>query len=87
VAVNCTGLPLATEGLVGVTAMDPRVAAVTVRTVDPVCPESAAETVEVPTVSAVARPCDPAVLETVATVVVEDAQVTWPVMSWVLLSE
>ena len=86
-AVNCTGLPLATEGLGGVTAMDCRVAAVTVRTVEPVIPESAAETVEVPAVTPVARPFDPAALEMVATEVVAEAQVTCVVRFCVEVSE
>ena len=68
-------------GVAGVTGMDWRVAAVTVSVNPPVFPESAAEMLVVPTWSVLARPFDPAALEMVATVVTEDAQVTWLVMS------
>ena len=43
--------------------------------------------VEVPVARAVARPCDPAALEMVATEVFAEAQVTWVVRSCVELSE
>src|SRR5262245_53984766 len=56
VAVNCWVRPLATLGLAGVTAMDWRAAAVTVITVEPLIPLSAALIVEVPVPTAVARP-------------------------------
>ena len=62
-------------------------AAVTVRTVEPVTPPSLAVMVDVPVPAAVARPCEPAVLEMVATEVVAEAQVTWLVRFCVELSE
>ena len=40
VAVNCWVVPLATDGVGGVTGMDCRVAAVTVIVVEPVIPPS-----------------------------------------------
>jgi hypothetical protein len=86
VAVNCWVLPLATDGLGGVRAMDSSVAAVTVRPVEPVLPDSAAEMVVVPTARAVARPFEPAASETVAVLTSEDDQVTWSVMSCVVPS-
>ncbi len=48
VAVNCSVRPLAMLGLAGVTAIDSNVAAVTVRTVEPLTPLSIALIVEVP---------------------------------------
>ena len=87
VAVNCSVSPLGDAGLAGVTAIDWRAAALTVRTVEPLMPPSVALIVEVPVATAVARPCEPAVLEIVATEVVADAQVTWLVRSCVELSE
>ena len=85
-AVNCWLLPLATEGLAGVTAMETNAAAVTVSTVEPVTPPSLALIAAVPVPAAVARPCEPAALETAATEVVADAQVTWLVRFCVELS-
>jgi hypothetical protein len=63
--------------------MDFRVAAVTVSVVEPETPPEVAEMVEVPEATADARPEE----LTVATEVLEEAQVTEEVMSWVLLSE
>jgi hypothetical protein len=74
---------LGTLGFAGVTAIDCKTAAVTVRTVDPVTPPSVALIVEVPVDTAVARP--PLVM--VATEVVADAHVTWLVKFCVELSE
>jgi hypothetical protein len=56
VAVNCCVSPLAIDGLAGVTAIDWRVAAVTVRTVDPTIAPEVALIVLVPTDIAVASP-------------------------------
>jgi hypothetical protein len=56
VAVNCCVAPLAIDGLAGVTAIDCSVAAVTVRTVEPLIPPDVALIVEVPTPAPVARP-------------------------------
>lgn len=84
VALNCSVLPAATELFAGVTAMDTKVAAVTLRVVDPVTDPCFAEiVVDSPDVTPVARP--PEVM--VAAVVFEDAQVTDAVRSCVLLSE
>ena len=70
-------------GLAGVTAIDFRAAAVTVRTVDPAMLPSVALMLDVPAATPVARP--PAVI--VATAVVADAHVTWLVRFCVELSE
>ncbi len=83
VAVNCSVRPLAMLGLAGVTAIDSNVAAVTVRTVEPVTPLSIALIVEVPTPTPVARPA----LVIVATDAVAEAHVTWLVRFSVELSE
>jgi hypothetical protein len=56
VAVNCWVAPLAIEGFAGVTAIDCNVAAVTVRTVEPLIAPDVALIVEVPTPAPVARP-------------------------------
>jgi hypothetical protein len=82
VAVNCCVVPLAIDGLAGVTAIDCSVAAVTVNTVEPLTPVKVALMGLVPTPTPVARP--PAVI--VATEGVADAQVTEPVRFWVLAS-
>jgi hypothetical protein len=72
VAVNCCVAPLAIDGFAGVTAIDCSVAAVTVRTVEPLIPPDVALIVEVPTPAPVARPA--ALI--VAVVVVPDDHVT-----------
>ena len=72
VAVNCCVTPLAIDGLAGVTAIDCSVAAVTVRTVEPLMDEDVAVIVEVPTPAPLARP-DALI---VAVVVVPDDHVT-----------
>src|SRR5208283_3469778 len=83
VAVNCCVVPLAIDGLTGVTAIDCSVAAVTVNTsAGDVTPLSAAVMLLVPTPTPVARP--PAAI--VATVVVAEVQVTDAVRFAVLLS-
>ena len=81
VALNASVSGTGRLGVAGVTEIDCRVAAVTVSIVPPVFPESAAEMLLVPTPRVLASPFDPAALEMVATVVTEDAQVTWVVMS------
>ena len=48
----------------------------TVRTVEPVIPSSDALIVDMPSLTAVAKPCVPAELDIVATDVSEEAQVT-----------
>jgi hypothetical protein len=72
VAVNCCVAPLAIDGFAGVTAIDCSVAAVTVRTVEPLIAPDVAVIVDVPTPAALARP---AVL-IVAVAVVPDNHVT-----------
>src|SRR5271167_2312160 len=56
VAVNCCVAPLVIEGFAGVTAIDCSVAAVTVRSVEPLIDDDVAEIVEVPTAAPLARP-------------------------------
>jgi hypothetical protein len=82
VAVNCFVRPLAIDGFTGVTAMDCRVAAVTVNSVELTTEPDVAPMVLVPTASAEANP--PAVM--VAVAVVPDAHVTDDVRFCVLLS-
>ena len=82
VAVNCCVLPAATDGFAGVTAIDTRVAFVTVNVVEPTTLPLVAVIVEVPAFTAVARPA----AFIVATVVVPDAHVTLAVRSCVELS-
>jgi hypothetical protein len=80
VAVNCCVRPLAIDGLTGVTAIDFKVAAVTVSTsTGEVTPFKLAVMLLVPTATPVARPPD-APLVMVATEVVADVQVTVVVM-------
>ena len=82
-AANCLVFPAGTIGLAGVTDMEDRVAGVTVRVVFPeILPEVAVMAV-VPVAPAVAKP----LLLTVATDVLEEAQVTCVVMSWLVPSE
>jgi hypothetical protein len=75
VAVNCCVFPAATDGFAGVTAMEDRVAAVTVNVVDPTTLPLVALIVDVPTFTAVAKPA--ALI--VAFAGVPDAHVTLPV--------
>ena len=72
VAVNCWFVPNAIEEFPGVTAMETKVAVVTVRVVDPLTVPKAAATVVVPTPAPVARP----LLEIVATACKEELHVT-----------
>ncbi len=76
VAVNCNVVPAAMLAVVGVTAMERSVGAVTVKLVEPVMPFKEAEMVVVPAATVVARPWVPAALLMVAVVVEEEAQVT-----------
>src|SRR5437667_1903800 len=73
-------------GFVGVTAIEVRVAAVTVSVVLPETPPKVAVIVVVPAATDVARPCDPPALLIVATAVLDELQVTWVVRSCVVLS-
>src|SRR5271167_1856320 len=56
VAVNCWVAPLVIDGFAGVTAIDCRVAAVTVSNVEPEIDDDVAEIVEVPTPAPLASP-------------------------------
>jgi hypothetical protein len=82
VAVNCCVDPLVIVGFAGLTAIDCRVAAVTVRRVEPLIAPDVAVMVLVPAAAAVANP--PAVM--VAVAVVPEAQVTEAVRFCVVLS-
>ncbi len=87
VAVNCSVVPRATRGLVGVTAMDLSVAELTIRVVEPEMLPEVAVMVAVPAATDVACPLEPAALLIVATDAADELQVTDVVMSCVLLSE
>jgi hypothetical protein len=87
VAVNCRVVPLAIEGLIGVTAIDASVAAVTVREVEPdILPDFAVTVVE-PVATEVVNPLKPAALLIVATPVLDELQVTAAVRFCVVLLE
>jgi hypothetical protein len=83
VAMNCSVRPLATDGSAGVTAIEVKSAAVTVRVVVPVTPPSVALTVLPPSASAMARP----VLVILATATLDDAQAADAVRFCVVPSE
>jgi len=85
-AESCCEVPLARESGDGLTAIETITAGVTVNTVLPLTPADVAEIVVVPTVNDVARPREPAVMLTVATVAFDDAHVTLSVMSSMLPS-
>jgi hypothetical protein len=82
VAVNCFVVPFAIEGFAGVTAIETRVAEVTVSTVDPLTVPEVAMIVLDPAAFAVAIP--PVVI--VAALVFWDCQLTEPVRFFVELS-
>ena len=65
--MNCWVVPFAIDGLVGVTAIDTRVAAVTVRVVVPLLPPEVAVIVALPWPTPDARPSVPDAFEIVAT--------------------
>jgi hypothetical protein len=84
VAWNCTVVPAGADGFTGVTAIEVKVAAVTVSVVEPETLPDVAEIVDVcPAVPAVARPA--AVM--LAPLAFAEAQVAEDVRSLVLLSE
>jgi hypothetical protein len=84
VAVNCFVVPLAIEGLTGVTAIDTSVAAVTVNVTGGLtAPDLDTEICVVPVPTPVAKPPPPVI---VATVVVPDTQLDTCVRSCVLPS-
>ena len=86
-AINCFVNPFAMLGLVGVTATDDSVAAVTVRVVVPETVPSVAVIVVDPTATDVASPLEPAALLIVATGAFEELHATKDVISCVVLSE
>ena len=86
-AVNCWVVPAAITGVTGFTAIELRVALLTVRVVTPATVPSTAVMVTVPGATPRASPRVPAPLEIVAKVTFEEVQLTRLVMSWVLLSE
>jgi len=87
VAVNCWFVPLAIAGFAGVTAIETRVAGLTVRVVVPDTAPEVAVIVVVPDDTDVARPRAAPVLLIVATLLLEELQVTVLVRFWVVLSE
>ncbi len=78
---------MAFVGLEGVTDSNDNVAEVTVSVVEPDTLPKVAITVEVPVVRQEARPLEPAALLTVATVVLDELQVTDAVRFCVVPSE
>ena len=83
VAVNCWVTPTGMLGLAGVTAMEDRVAEVTVRAALPETIPEVAVMIVAPAATAVARP----LLLTVATNVFDEVQITCVVISWLVPSE
>ena len=81
-AVNCCCLPAAIDGLAGVTAIETRVAAVTVKLVVPLMESEVALMVAVPAATAVAPP----LLLMVAMEGALEVQLTEPVRSFLLPS-
>ena len=75
-AVNCCCVPAAIEGAEGVTAIETSVGGVTVKIVEPVILPEVAVIVAVPVARPLAKPCVPAMLLTVATVLLLELQVT-----------
>src|SRR6266849_3899168 len=86
VAANCCEVPTGMAGFCGVSAIETRVAAVTVRLPEPLTDPDAAVIVTAPEARVLARPWLPTVLLTVATVPSEELQCTVPVTSCVLPS-
>jgi hypothetical protein len=87
VATNCCVAPIARSTPVGVTAIDTSVAAVTVSVAAfEVMPLDTAVIADVPMLSPVALPFEPAALLMLATAVLAGNQVAVVVKSWVLLS-
>jgi hypothetical protein len=80
-------VPLATEGLTGVTAIDVSDAAVTVRVLDLDMPPNVAVIVVDPAATAVTNPLEPTALLIVATVRSDELQVTAVVRSCVVSSK
>jgi len=83
VAANCFVFPAGMLGLAGVTEMEDRGTELTVRVVLPEILPEVAVMIVVPAATAVARP----LLLTLATDVLDEPQVTWEVISWLVPSE
>ena len=81
--MNCWVVPFARVGSAGVTSIETRVAAVTVRVVEPEINPEVAAIVVTPSALALASPSDPPAFEIVAALSFEDDQVTVVVRSWV----
>ena len=73
-AANCCVAPKVMEGFCGAMEIDTRFAPVTARVAVPVIDPDAAVIVTEPAETPLARPCDPAVSLTVATVPLEELQ-------------
>ena len=86
-AVNCLVVPLAIDGLAGVTAIESKEALVTVSCAEPETEPEVAVMVMVPPVTPLARPAEPLSLEIVAMGSADEVQVTVAVRSWVELSK
>ena len=86
VAVNCCVVPLAIEGVGGVTWIETSVADVTVSWVVPAKPPNAAEIVTVPAAAPLAKPSVPTALLMVAMALSDELQVAEAVRSWVVVS-
>ena len=86
-AKNCRVDPTVTLGLLGITAMDCKVALLTVKGVLADTLPDVAETVMLPTATAEAKPLEPGALLSVATAVSVEPQVTELVRFCVVLSE
>lgn len=87
IAVNCWVVPFAIDGLVGVTAIETKVAFVTTKLAAPDTESNVAVIVVEPEDTPVARPLLPGALEIVALPVFDEDQITEFVRSCVLESE
>lgn len=86
VAVNCSLVPSAIDGVAGVTANDTSAAVLTVSVVDPLTEPEVAVIVAVPSPTLLPKPCVGAALLIVATVAVSEPHCTVLVMFCVLPS-
>lgn len=85
-AVNCSVVLMAIEGLAGVTVINRSSADETVKVVDPETEPEVAEIVVIPVVSLLAKPKLPALFPTVATAEFDELHWTVGVRSWIELS-
>ena len=84
--MNCWLVPREIEPFTGVTTIETKAAAPTIRLVDEETEPKVAEILAVPKSALVARPFVPELLLTIATVAEDELQVTNDVTSWVLPS-